>query len=279
MQLSDQQFKKLSAYIEDSFGIRMPPTKRVMLESRLHKRLRALGMNNFGDYLAHVFESAEGENELINMIDSVTTNKTDFFREPDHFEWMNRTIPQLIERDSWGVDGKPLKLWSAAASTGEEAYTIAIVLEELRRSYPGLDYDILATDLSTGVLKRAQKAVYPEARLAPISHTLRSRYFLRSKDRSLGLYRVKKDLRKRVRLKRLNLMDPDYGFREQFHIIFCRNVIIYFERPRQIQLITNLLDYLAPGGYLILGHSETLAGADLPVKAVAPTIYQRQDHD
>ncbi len=257
----------------------MPPTKRVMLESRLHKRLRALGMNNFSDYLAHVFESSEGENELINMIDSVTTNKTDFFREPDHFEWMNRTIPELIETRHWGVDGRPLKLWSAAASTGEEAYTIAIVLEELRRTYRNFDYDILGTDLSTGVLKRARKAVYAEARLAPVSHTLRSRYFLRSKDRSLGLYRVKKDLRNRVRLKHLNLMDSDYGLREQFHIIFCRNVIIYFERPRQVQLINHLLNYLSPGGYLILGHSETLAGADLPVKAVAPTIYQRQEHD
>lgn len=279
MQLSDRQFKQLSGYIEDSFGIRMPPTKRVMLESRLHKRLRALGMDSFKDYLAHVFESPEGENELINMIDSVTTNKTDFFREPDHFDWMNRMVPRHIEIDSWGVDGSPLKVWSAASSTGEEAYTIAIVLEELRRASRDFDYDILATDLSTGVLRQAKKAVYPEARLAPISHTLRSRYFLRSKDRSLGLYRVKKELRKRVRLKRLNLMDADYGFRERFQIIFCRNVIIYFERPRQIQLITHLLNYLAPGGYLILGHSETLAGADLPVRSVAPTIYQRQEHD
>lgn len=275
MQLNDRDFKKLADYIEGTYGIRMPATKRIMLESRLQKRLRVLGMDSFSDYLQHVFEDPGGTKELVNMVDAVTTNKTDFFRESDHFDWISRNLPTHIERDGWGVNNGPLKVWSAASSTGEEAYTLAIVLEELRRTYRHFDYRLLGTDISSGVLEQARKAIYPEARIEPVSKELRSRYFDRSKDRSLALVRVKPELRRRARFVQLNLMDDDYGFRDKFEIIFCRNVIIYFERPRQIRLLSHLLDHLIPGGYLFLGHSETLAGASLPVESVAPTIYRR----
>lgn len=275
MHLNDKDFKKLAEYIEGTYGIRMPPTKRIMLESRLQKRLRLVGMESFSDYLKHVFEDPGGTKELVNMVDAVTTNKTDFFRESDHFDWMLRNLPTHIERDGWGVDRGPLRVWSAASSTGEEAYTLAIVLEELRRSYRHLDYRLLGTDISSGVLEQARKAIYPEARIEPVSKELRSRYFDRSKDRSLALVRIKPELRRRVRFLQLNLMDENYGFQDKFEIIFCRNVIIYFERPRQIRLLEHLLSHLIPGGYLFLGHSETLAGASLPVESVAPTIYRR----
>ncbi len=278
MRLGDREFRMLAEYIEGTYGIRMPETKRVMLESRLHKRLRMLDMTDFREYLEYVFENPSGDNELVNMVDAVTTNKTEFFREPDHFDWLASNLERLYEDYGWGSREKPLKIWSCAASTGEEPYTLAIVMEEFRRTYPRFEYTIFASDLSSGVLEQARKAVYPEARIEPVSPQLRSRYFLRSRDRSLALVRVKRDLRRRIRFARLNLMDDDYRLRENFHVVFCRNVIIYFERPRQMQILGKLVGYLVSGGYLFLGHSETLAGATLPVLNVAPTIYQRSEH-
>lgn len=278
LRLGDREFRKLAEYIEGTYGIRMPESKRVMLESRLHKRLRVLEMTDFREYLEYVFEDRGGDNELVNMVDAVTTNKTDFFREPDHFDWLASNLGRFYDDYGWGRRDNPLKIWSCAASTGEEPYTLAIVMEEFRRIQPRFEYTILASDLSAGVLEQARKAVYPEARIEPISPQLRSRYFLRSKDRSLALVRVKRDLRRRVRFVRLNLMDDDYGLRERFHVLFCRNVIIYFERPRQMQLLGTLVRYIESEGYLFLGHSETLAGANLPVYSVAPTIYQRSAH-
>ena len=278
LRLGDREFRKLAEYIEGTYGIRMPESKRVMLESRLHKRLRVLEMTDFREYLEYVFEDRGGDNELVNMVDAVTTNKTDFFREPDHFDWLASNLGRFYDDYGWGSRDNPLRIWSCAASTGEEPYTLAIVMEEFRRVQPRFEYTILASDLSAGVLEQARKAVYPEARIEPISPQLRSRYFLRSKDRSLALVRVKRDLRRRVRFVRLNLMDDDYGLRERFHVLFCRNVIIYFERPRQMQLLGKLVRYIESEGYLFLGHSETLAGANLPVYSVAPTIYQRSAH-
>lgn len=275
--LSEREFKRLAEFIEGQLGIRMPPTKKIMLESRLHKRLRILGYETYTDYLDHVFAEGTASDELIHMIDAVTTNKTDFFREPDHFRYLQEKIlPRHIEHDGWGYN-EPLHAWSAASSSGEEPYTLAIVLQEFARQNNGFRYDVLGTDISTRVLDRARQAVYPVDRLAPVSADLKKRYFLKSKDSTKSLARVKPELRRAVRYKRLNLMDDDFGLRQMFHVIFCRNVIIYFDRPRQLKLVEHLYRYLHPGGYLILGHSETLAGADLPYRTVAPTIYQRID--
>lgn len=275
--LSEREFKRLAEFIEGQLGIRMPPTKKIMLESRLHKRLRILGYETYTDYLDHVFAEGTASDELIHMIDAVTTNKTDFFREPDHFRYLQEKIlPRHIEHDGWGYN-EPLHAWSAASSSGEEPYTLAIVLQEFARQNNGFRYDVLGTDISTRVLDRARQAVYPVDRLAPVSAELKKRYFLKSKDLTKSLARVKPELRRAVRYQRLNLMDDDFGLRQMFHVIFCRNVIIYFDRPRQLKLVEHLYRYLHPGGYLILGHSETLAGADLPYRTVAPTIYQRLD--
>lgn len=275
--LTDRDFKRLSEFIEGQLGIRMPSTKKVMLESRLHKRLRILGYDTYTEYLDHVFSDGSAADELIHMIDAVTTNKTDFFREPDHFRYLeNQILPFHLEHDGWGRD-EPLHVWSAASSTGEEPYTIAMVLAEFARQQSGYRFDVLGTDISTRVLDRARQAVYPIDRLQPVSADLKKRYFLKSKDATRSLARVKPELRSRVRYQRLNLMDDDFGLRQAFHVIFCRNVIIYFDRPRQLKLVEHLYRYLHPRGYLILGHSETLAGAELPYRTVAPTIYQRLD--
>ncbi|MFW5694233.1 MAG: CheR family methyltransferase [Alkalispirochaeta sp.] len=270
--LSEEQFRRLSRFIETEVGIKMPPAKRIMLESRLQKRLRALDLGSFDEYVRHVFDH-DGD-EIIHMIDVVTTNKTDFFREADHFSFLrDHILPEHVP-EGWG-EQSPLKAWSAASSTGEEAYTLGIVLAEFQRLNPRFDFRILGTDISTAVLATARKGVYPISRIDPVEQALRKRYFLRSRDTAAELVRVKPVLRQRTSFHRMNLMAPTFPIRDRFHIIFCRNVIIYFERPRQEELLRKLYNYLLPGGFLFLGHSETLAGIDLPVESVAPTVYRR----
>ncbi len=274
--LTDAQFKRLGSYIESELGIRMPPAKRVMLESRLQKRIRALRLEGFDDYLEFVFRDDQQDGELLHMIDAVTTNKTDFFREADHFDYLlGRLLPERYA-EGWGKS-RPLRVWSSASSTGEEPYTIAIILQEFADQHRDFDYRILGTDISTAALDRGRKATYTEERIAPVPSAYVKRYFLRSKDREAKLVRVKPILRSKVVFHRLNLMHDDYGIRDRFEIIFCRNVIIYFDRPTQAALLGKLYEYLIPGGYLFLGHSETLAGLGLPLISIAPTIYRRPE--
>ncbi|MFO8064427.1 MAG: CheR family methyltransferase [Spirochaetota bacterium] len=274
--LTTEQFNTLSRFVESELGIRMPPAKRIMLESRLQKRLRALSLNSFKDYIDFVFSDSQKEAELLHMIDSVTTNKTDFFRESDHFDYLTQQLlPQRYEQ-GWGRQ-RPLRVWSTACSTGEEPYTLAMVLEEFRHGRQDFSYGILATDISTRALEQGERAMYPEDRVEPVPNEMRKKYLLRSKDRSSRLVRIKPELRRRVKFHRLNLMHDEYDIRDRFEVIFCRNVIIYFERPTQQRLLSHLYEYLAPGGYLFLGHSETLAGMELPLSSVAPTIYRKAE--
>ncbi|WP_455383216.1 CheR family methyltransferase [Salinispira pacifica] len=275
--LDDRQFSMLSSFIEGELGIKMPPAKRVMLESRLQKRLRALSCASFEQYLEIVFSESGGNTELIHMIDAVTTNKTDFFREPDHFEYLLGTVlPDRWADAGWGRH-EPFRLWSTASSSGEEPYTLAMIAEEFRARAENFQYRVLATDISSTMLDRGRSAIYPEDRIEPVPPSFRSRYFLRSKERENRLVRVKPALRSRVRFERLNLMSDDFGIRDRFEVIFCRNVIIYFDRQNQSRLLHKLFSYLVPGGYLFLGHSETLAGMDLPLYTVAPTIYRKPE--
>jgi chemotaxis protein methyltransferase CheR len=274
--LTNEQFHRLKEFIESELGIRMPPAKKVMLESRLQKRLRALEMSSYEEYLRFVFADGSSETELLHMIDSVTTNKTEFFRESDHFDYLLETV--LPQYQPNGTQARrPLQVWSAASSTGEEPYTLAMVLEEFRREHSGFEYQVLGTDISTSVLERGRRAIYPEDRVAPVPEELKRRYLLRSKDRSARLVRIKPELRRRVEFQRLNLMSPRYGLNTKFEVIFCRNVIIYFERPNQLKLLRKLYDYMTPGGYLFLGHSETMTGMDLPLYSVAPTVYRKPE--
>lgn len=268
--LGDADFRRLAGFIESELGIRMPDSKRVMLESRLQKRIRHFGMSGFTEYVDFVFSPRGRESELINMIDAVTTNKTDFFREADHFEYLVESIlPAAAAR------GGTLSFWSAGCSTGEEPYTLAMVLEEFREANPRFSYRILASDLSTQVLDKAKAAVYEEDKAAPIPMSYKKKYLLRSKDPASGLVRIKPELRARLSFARINFMDERYPIDEAFDVVFCRNVIIYFERAVQELILGRICRHVRPGGWLILGHSETLTGMDLPLRSVAPTIYSR----
>ncbi|HUW68965.1 MAG TPA: CheR family methyltransferase [bacterium] len=269
--ISERNFKRLAAYIERELGIRMPDTKRVMLESRLQKRLRVLNLGSFDAYIDRIFAGDDGE--IIHMIDAVTTNKTDFFREPDHFDVLvSRLLPSLMARHP-GRTG--FAFWSAGCATGEEPYTLAMSLEEFRLGHKDFDYHIVASDISTRALDSAANAVYGIERVAPVPPSYRKKYLLRSRDPDRSEVRIKKELRDKVEFIRLNFMDEHFPFEGHFDVIFCRNVIIYFERPVQERILGRMCKYLSVGGALILGHSETLTGMDLPLVSLAPTVYER----
>jgi chemotaxis protein methyltransferase CheR len=274
VKLSPGDFTRLSRLIYDTCGIKMSGSKKTMLESRLHKRLRALSMGSFADYCAYLFGPA-GAEEMIHMIDIATTNKTDFFREPDHFDYLvSHNLLEWLQK-AGNRGGGRLKVWSAGCSSGEEPYTLAMVLSEFFAGLPVVDFRILATDISTQVLEKAYLGVYPEERIAAVPPHMRHKYLLRSRDRSRRLVRVVPELRGKVQFRRLNLMDDEYGFREQMDVIFCRNVVIYFDRPTQERLLKRFCRYLAPGGHLFMGHSETLNGMDVPLVQVCPTVYRK----
>ena len=171
---------------------------------------------------------------------------------------------------------KTITVWSAGCSSGEEPYTLAIVLKEFVAERQGIDFLILATDISTNVLEKAKLAVYNEERIGPVPHELRKKYFMKSKDAANRLYRVVPELRECIRFRRLNFMDSDFGFRETMDVIFCRNVIIYFDKETQEKLLNKFCAYLSPDGYLFMGHSETLLGMDVPLVQVAPTVYRKR---
>ena len=273
--LSEANFRRLASYIESELGIRMPDTKRVMLESRLQKRLRHFAFKDFGEYVDYVFSPEGRESELINMIDAVTTNKTDFFREADHFDYLIESIvPEARRRFGAGLS-RPFSVWSAGCSTGEEPYTIAMVLEECREKDPRFSYRIFASDLSTQVLEKAHAAVYDEAKTSVVPLSFKKKYMLKSKAPGSGLVRMKPEIRTRLTFARINFMDERYPIDEVFDVVFCRNVIIYFERKTQELILGRLCGHVREGGWLILGHSETLTGMNVPLRTVAPTIYER----
>jgi chemotaxis protein methyltransferase CheR len=271
--LSQRHFQRLAAYIENYSGIKVPPTKITMIEGRLRKRVRATGMSDLKQYCDYLFEGNGLATEAVELINVVTTNKTEFFREPDHFTFLaEHAVPDLMSR---GGARSPLKVWSAACSIGAEPYTLAMVLAELAQQIPGLRFVITATDLSTEVLATAVLGIYPEAMIKPVSPELRRRYILRSKVRARQQVRIVPELRSMTRFARVNLMDTPYPVDKQMDIIFCRNMLIYFDKKTQEAVVQRLSEHLRPGGYLFLGHSESLAGFHLPLQVVAPTVFRR----
>lgn len=273
--LSKSEFDKLSHFIYDECGIKLPPTKKVMLEARLRKRLKELKLGSFSEYCAFLFSSQVTTDEIVHMIDVVTTNKTDFFREAGQFTYMTETaLPDLINSYGSGIRRK-LRIWSAGCSTGEEPYTMSMVLSEFALQMPVFDFSILATDISTQVLQKAMLAIYDIEKVDPVPMSMKKKYLLKSKDRQAQTVRIIPELRKRINFRRVNFMDDDFGVGENQDIIFCRNVIIYFDKVTQERLIGKLCEKLLPDGYLFLGHSETLFSMELPLVQVAPSIYKK----
>ena len=265
--MSKSNFIKLSQFIYDNYGIKMNDGKQVMLEGRLQKRLKHNNIATYDEYCDFLFSEKGMQTELIHMIDVVTTNKTDFFREPHHFEFLKNFL----------VNYSPnfLKVWSAGCSSGEEPYTLTMVLTEYKQQNPRFDFSILATDISSRILQKASDAIYPEKVVEVIPLALKQKYLLKSKDREAQTVRVVKSLRQKITFHRLNFMDTHYPFPNDFDVVFCRNVLIYFDKQTQEDVINKLCSKLKDNGFLFLGHSESIAGLNVPLKQLQPTIYQK----
>ena len=272
--LSARDYDRLCSFIRAEFGICLSAEKKTMLEGRLRQRLRDLNIETYRGYCEYLFGEEGQRKEKIRFIDVVTTNKTDFFREPRHFEYLTRkALPELAAQ----AGGRQLLLWSAGCSSGEEPYTLAMVLSEYAEAHAGFRFRILATDISTRVLEKAELGVYRSEDVEPLPEAMRRKYVLRSRDRASERVRVAPELRKLVEFRRLNFMDDDYGLEQKADAIFCRNVIIYFDRPTQAKILRKLAHSLVTDGYLFVGHSETLHDMGLPLEALGPALYRRID--
>ena len=270
-ELTNAQFNKLSEYITANYGIKLPLEKKVMLQSRLRKRLIALDFTNFNQYIDYLFKN-EKENEHLIVV--VSTNKTDMFRENNHFQYLtNEYLPNFVQNNSIKNE---LKVWSSACSSGEEPYTTAIVFQEFIRQNKLFNYSIYATDISTEILKKAYNAIYKIDRIKDVPLELKKLYYLRSKDKGSDMVRLKPEIRRKVRFNVLNLMDKVYNTPDVYDIIFCRNVLIYFNKQIQEQVVRRLVNRLKKGGVLFIGHSESLMGMDLPIELIKPTVFRKK---
>lgn len=273
LKMTDDDFGRLSSFIYEELGIKMPYQKKIMLQSRLQKRLAALNMGSYKEYIDFVFSKEGLEDEIIKMIDLITTNKTDFFRESSHFDYLTSTV--LPEICSGKQQKKTIRIWSAGCSSGEEPYTLAIVLKEFLENQPDFDFEIYATDISLRILQKAATAIYPLDRINEIPLALKKKYFLKSKDQTNKTVRLIPEIRSKVTFQRLNFMDPYYAVEREFDIVFCRNVLIYFDREIQQQVITKLASKLKFDGYFFLGHSESITNMKVPLRQIRPTIFRK----
>ena len=270
-QLSEQDFLDFSKFIYSEYGIRMLPVKRIMLQGRLLKRIRDLKMSSFSEYKKYLFSKEGHDKEILHFLNVVTTNKTDFFREPIHFNFLNdEVLPKKKEQKN----GETLKIWSAGCSSGEEPYTISIVINEFLKSNPSFKFEITATDISTQMLETAAMGIYPAHKIEGIPLEIKKKYFLKSKDTAKQTVKVDRILQNNLSLSYLNLMD-NYSFPATFDVIFCRNVLIYFDRETQEKVIQRICSHLKPGGYFFIGHSESISGMNLPLENIKPTIFKK----
>jgi chemotaxis protein methyltransferase CheR len=261
--LNDRQFKKICDLIYSITGIRLSDGKEELVKSRLAKRLRTLGLRNYDDYLELIEQDKKGS-ELKLMIDSLTTNKTSFFREMPHFDYLKSAVLPGVARK--------LRIWSAGCSTGEEPYSIAMLLNEELGGIDRMDVAILATDISTRVLAKARDGLFDEVAVQEIPRLMLGSYFAVEKRDGARIYRAGDRLRKIVTMAQLNLMDS-WPMKGPFDVIFCRNVMIYFDKVTQNNLVNRFWELLPPGGHLFVGHSESFTGLTHRFRYVRPATY------
>lgn len=271
--ITDQDYSFIRDLIYKETRINLGDSKRELVSARLGKRLRA---NNLGSYTEYckMLQSRPDSGELYHLIDAISTNHTFFFREINHFNFLNSTILPSFSNGTLGARSKDLKIWSCACSTGEEPYSLAISLEEYLGQMPGSDWQIQCSDISNRVLDFAQKGIYDSDRLKNVKQEWLKRYFQKGEKQMDGYFRVRPEIAKKIKFQRINLFAPSYPWNEKFHVIFCRNVMIYFDRETQQELVRRLSQHLVPGGYLLIGHAESLAGIKHPYQSIKPAIYQ-----
>jgi chemotaxis protein methyltransferase CheR len=270
-ELTDHEFESISTLVKDLCGINLHQGKKELVKARLSKRLRCLGLTSFQDYIEHLRK--DRGDEMIAMLDLLSTNLTSFFREPGHFDFLAELLAAKAASTAQGR-ARQLRIWSAGCSSGEEPYTIAVIVNENLPDLAAWDAKILATDLSTRVLARAKAGTYRGDQVSKVPGMCLSQYFTCVQSRPERIYKVNESLSRLIRFARLNLMGA-WAMRGPFDVIFCRNVMIYFDKPTQSRLIGRFAELLAPGGILFVGHSESLAGVQHNLEYVQPTVYRK----
>ncbi len=269
--MRDSEFDFIRSVVYERSRINLGPDKRELVSARLGKRLRATNVDTLEAYCA-LLRGPGAEAELSNLIDAISTNHTFFFRENAHFDFLrDRAVPEMSARakaERWAR----FNVWSAASSSGEEAYSIAMTLDGCAGSWP---WQIEATDISHRILAKAQAGIYKDDTVNRLPPDIMRTYFQRGFGPQEGFHRVKAALREKVTFRHLNLLEGEPPFRDPFQVIFCRNVMIYFDRATQEELVGRLSRRLVPGGYLMVGHSESLTHINHPLKMVRPAIYQK----
>ncbi|WP_205880719.1 CheR family methyltransferase [Limisphaera ngatamarikiensis] len=270
--LSAEDFEFIRRWVFDAAGITLGPEKRSLVVHRLLKRVRQLNLGSLSEYCA-LLRRPGAEEERGIMLDLLTTNVTHFFRESAHFDFLAR---EILAKE-WAGPHRPVRefvAWSAACSSGEEPYSIALILAEHERRHPGFRWRVEATDISSRVLETARRAIYSEEDLRLPDPSWRARYFQRGIGSWKGYWRVKPEIQSRVRFQRWNLLETPYPFQGLMDVIFCRNVMIYFERQVQQTVVNNLVGQLRPGGYLFVGHSESVLGMHPRLRPLKPSVYR-----
>jgi chemotaxis protein methyltransferase CheR len=271
--ISDSQFKFLTDYLSTRYGLRIPGEKRVLLESRLISRLNLLKLNNIEEYIDFTFKSKEPNTEYQYFIEQITTHKTFFFRENYQFDFLSKNLSTYMSKRPPGQ----LNIWSAGCSTGEEVYTLGMLMNEKKSELPLLDYKIIGTDISIPSLKKAAKGIFT-SELENLPDRFKEKYFT-SSETSPGIKSLQfnhSEIKSKIQLGVLNLNNKMYNLPQTFDFVFCRNVTIYFDAHTRNQVLQRIVDKIRPGGYLFLGHSETALGTELPIKSIQPTVYQKR---
>jgi len=274
-ELTPEEYELFRQLIYAQSGINLGSQKQQLVRARLGKRLRAGGFSSYRAYYDYVRHDSSGR-ELAALIDAISTNTTHLFREKQHFEFLAQTVRGWANDRKWRARRDALRIWSAGCSSGEEPYSIAMTLDDALRGSPGLDWRILATDISTRMLARARSGIYEAHRVGTVPEAYRKRYLVPVPGGDAGCVQVHPDLRRRITFAHFNLMSERFPFQRGFDVIFCRNVMIYFDRPTQEALVGRFTQHLRPGGYLIIGHSESLNALKHTLAYIRPTIYRKE---
>lgn len=268
-QLSDRDFRRLSAFIYKTFGIYLSEKKHYLLQSRLLPRLRKMGFTSYSAYADYVLQQGEHGEETFEMISVVSTNKTEFFREKAHFDALQQELlPCFYEQE--------IKIWSAGCSSGEEVYSLTMLLGDEKSAGHISDFIVYGNDISGRILEKAVKAVYPYRKIESIPEKYRRKYLMRSKNKANATIRIVPELRGKTKFIRENLVGKSDTMPRDFQFVFCRNTLIYFDKETQYKVVSRLVEHLIPGGFLILGHAEPLVN-HVPegIRLIYPTIYQK----
>lgn len=268
--ITDKEFMQLTSYIKANYGIHLKKEKRALVIGRLHNVLLQNRFNNFSEYYKYLISDKTGHG-VMTLLDKITTNHTFFMREADHFFYMRDKILPYFKKT---ITDKDLRIWSAGCSSGEEPYTLAMIMNEFfGMEKLGWDTKILATDISSQVLEEAKKGTYSNEGLSTLPASWRQKYF---KDAGNGKSIVTDKIKKEVIYRKFNLMDETFPFRKKFHVIFCRNVMIYFDFPTKRELVNKFYDSLDYGGYLFIGHSESINREGSKFNYIMPAVYRKE---